>query len=104
ELKLESRTLHEDPAQVLMAISAAAAPKAASNEAPEAQRDLEDLLPEAGKRMLAGWLLKWAKARVRDRENLRFERTRLFGRVRRIFLAMGARLTEAGVLGDPRDV
>jgi pyruvate,water dikinase len=44
------------------------------------------------------------EARVRDRENLRFERTRLFGRVRRIFLAMGARLTEAGVLADPRDV
>jgi pyruvate,water dikinase len=41
---------------------------------------------------------------VRDRENLRFERTRLFGRVRRIFLAMGARLTEAGVLASPRDV
>ena len=54
--------------------------------------------PELGKRMLARWLLDWAKARVRDRENLRFERTRLFGRVRRIFLALGARLTEAGVL------
>jgi pyruvate,water dikinase len=41
---------------------------------------------------------------VRDRENLRFERTRLFGRVRRIFLALGARLTEAGVLDHSRDV
>ncbi len=36
ELKLESRTLHEDPAQVLMAIAAAAAPKAAgAGELPE---------------------------------------------------------------------
>jgi len=104
ELKLESRSLHEDPAQVLMAIAAAAALKAVSNETPEVERDLEDLISEPGKRMLAGWLLKWAKARVRDRENLRFERTRLFGRVRRIFLAMGARLTEAGVLANPRDV
>ena len=34
---------------------------------------------------------------MRDRENLRFERTRLFGRVRRIFLALGARLVEAAV-------
>jgi pyruvate,water dikinase len=104
ELKLESRSLHEDPGQVLMAIAAAATPKAASNEAPEIERSLEDLVPEPGKRMLAGWLLKWAKARVRDRENLRFERTRLFGRVRRIFLAMGGRLTEAGVLANSRDV
>jgi pyruvate,water dikinase len=53
---------------------------------------------------MARWLLDWAKARVRDRENLRFERTRLFGRVRRIFLALGARLTEARVLNASRDV
>ncbi len=103
ELKLESRTLHEDPVQVLMAIAAAAAPKAAS-EAAEAMPDLHDLVPELGKRMMARWLMSWARARVRDRENLRFERTRLFGRVRRIFLAVGGRLTEAGVLDHPRDI
>ena len=103
ELKLESRTLHEDPAQVLMAIAAAAAPKATGGVT-EGARDLHDLVPELGKRVLTRWLVKWAKARIRDRENLRFERTRLFGRVRRIFLAMGARMTEAGVLDQPRDV
>jgi pyruvate,water dikinase len=103
ELKLESRTLHEDPAQVLMAIAAAAAQKPAG-PAKLAERELEELIPEFGKRVLAGWLLAWAKARVRDRENLRFERTRLFGRVRRIFLAIGARLAETGVLDDRRDV
>lgn len=103
ELKLESRTLHEDPAQVLMAISAAAATRGAEG-AKEDERDLREIVPEFGKRVMARWLLDWAKARVRDRENLRFERTRLFGRVRRIFLALGARLTEAGVLNAPRDV
>ncbi|MFT3725069.1 MAG: PEP/pyruvate-binding domain-containing protein [Hyphomonadaceae bacterium] len=102
ELKLESRTLHEDPAQVLMAIAAATAPKAAGDVAADA-RDLHGLVPEFGKRVMARWLLKWAKARVRDRENLRFERTRLFGRVRRIFLAMGARMTETRVLDHSRD-
>ena len=103
ELKLESRTLHEDPAQVLMAISAAAATRGAE-AAKEDERDLREIVPEFGKRVVARWLLDWAKARVRDRENLRFERTRLFGRVRRIFLALGSRLTEAGVLNAPRDV
>jgi len=103
ELKLESRTLHEDPAQVLMAISAAAATRGAE-KLEEAEQDLREIIPEFGKRVVARWLLQWAKARVRDRENLRFERTRLFGRVRRIFLALGARLTEAGVLNDRRDV
>ena len=38
------------------------------------------------------------------RENLRFERTRVFGRVRRIVLAMGRVLTRRGALEDARDV
>jgi pyruvate,water dikinase len=104
DLKLESRTLHEDPSQVLMAVAAAAVPKGEPASAPAPARSLEEVVCAPAKRMTARWLLQWAKARVRDRENLRFERTRLFGRVRRIFLAMGARLTEAGVLAHPRDV
>ncbi len=103
ELKLESRTLHEDPAQVLKAIAAAAGTREGVR-VEEKPKDLHLLVQDPLKRMLGRWLLKWAKARVRDRENLRFERTRLFGRVRRIFLALGARLTEAGVLDDRRDV
>jgi pyruvate,water dikinase len=103
ELKLESLTLHEDPSQVLMAIAAAA--RSSGAERPkDAVRPLSDVVKSPLKRMQARWLLKWAKARVRDRENLRFERTRLFGRVRRIFLAIGARLAEAGVLVEKRDV
>ena len=43
-------------------------------------------------------------ARVRDRENLRLERTRLFGRVRRIFLELGRRLHALDLLDDPRDI
>ncbi len=103
ELKLESRTLHEDPAQVLKAIAAAAQTREGVR-VEDKPKDLHLLVQDPLKRMLARWLLGWAKTRVRDRENLRFERTRLFGRVRRIFLALGARLTEAGVLDDRRDV
>jgi len=103
ELKLESRTLHEDPTQVLMAIAAAAGARKAA-AAGEQKLDLHLLIPGFGRRVLARWLLQWAKARVRDRENLRFERTRLFGRVRRIFLALGARFAETDVLDDRRDV
>ena len=50
------------------------------------------------------WVLRHARARVRDRENLRLERTRLFGRVRRIFVEIGRRFHAAGLLADPRDV
>ena len=107
ELKLESLTLHEDPRPALMAIAAAArpGPLAVERSAFDAKTRLRALMPgKPVERMLALALLKWAKARVRDRENLRFERTRLFGRVRRIFLALGARFHEAGMLDDPRDV
>jgi phosphohistidine swiveling domain-containing protein len=49
-------------------------------------------------------VLRHARARVRDRENLRFERTRLFGRVRRIYLELGKRLHAVGRLAEPRDI
>ncbi|HWE47184.1 MAG TPA: PEP/pyruvate-binding domain-containing protein [Caulobacteraceae bacterium] len=106
ELKLESLTLHEDPRALLSAVSAAARgvaePRPASPDASETLGRLFRGKPL--KRLVAAWLLAWAKARVRDRENLRFERTRLFGHVRRIVRASGRRLTEAGVLDDEDDV
>jgi rifampicin phosphotransferase len=49
-------------------------------------------------------VLRNARARVRDRENLRLDRTRLFARVRRIFVEIGRRLHAQGLLDDPRDV
>jgi pyruvate,water dikinase len=55
-------------------------------------------------RQLATWAVQWAKARVRDRENLRFERTRVFGYARQIFLAMGQRLWAEHLLEQPRDI
>ncbi|MEM9386782.1 MAG: PEP/pyruvate-binding domain-containing protein [Pseudomonadota bacterium] len=121
ELKLESLTLHDDLQPLAFAVAAsaqaAAARPPAGTERGADQRDanatttrpprrtLASTFPSHPvKRWFAGRLLAWASARVRDRENLRFERTRLFGRVRRIFLAMGARLQEAGVLDDARQV
>jgi pyruvate,water dikinase len=108
ELKLESPTLHDDPSALLAAVAAAGRGDA------RADRPSELLSPQARlsllfkgrpvKRALASGLLRWTKARVRDRENLRFERTRLFGRVRRVMRAGGQRLAEAGVLNQADDV
>jgi pyruvate,water dikinase len=56
------------------------------------------------RRWVFGKVLDQARGRVRDRENLRFERTRVFGRVRRIFLELGRRFTALGWLDDARDV
>jgi len=49
-------------------------------------------------------VLRHARTRVRDRENLRLERTRLFGRVRRIFLELGRRFHALDLLDEPRDI
>jgi pyruvate,water dikinase len=56
------------------------------------------------RRLVFSWVLDNARARVRGRENLRFERTRLFARVRRIFVELGRRYHALGVLDDPRDI
>jgi phosphohistidine swiveling domain-containing protein len=103
ELKLESITLAEDPRPLLAAIAAAAQmPRAASAHATQSLDAVFAGKPL--KRFVLRGVLGWTKARVRDRENLRFERTRLFGRARRLFVAMGAQFHALGLIGEPRDV
>ena len=114
ELKLESTTLFEDPEPLLRSIGHAAARLARGQAfATGIQSAVREQAEERVRRALArrplrrvifAWVLRNARGRVRDRENLRFERTRLFGRVRRIFLEAGRRLFAEGVLDDPRDV
>lgn len=105
ELKLESITLSEDPRALLAAIAAAArttAPKVRATG--DADRIGTLFAGRPTRRALVRFALKLAKARVRDRENLRFERTRVFGQARRIFVAMGRQLHAHGALDEPRDV
>lgn len=56
------------------------------------------------KRHIFSWIIKMARKTVRERENLRFERTRLFGRVRKIFLAMGKKMVEENIISSERDI
>lgn len=110
ELKLESPTLVDDPTSLLRAIgqmarrtpSVAPAVRPASTAASQALAALYPRQPL--RRWLAQQVIIWAKGRVRDRENLRFERTRVFGYARQLFLAMGQRLCEAGLLDQPRQI
>jgi phosphohistidine swiveling domain-containing protein len=106
ELKLESRTLEEDPTPLLAAVAASAC----TAQRPRAARvdpmaELAALLASRPlRRAIATCLVRWAKGRVRDRENLRFERTRIFGRARRLFLAMGRQFVALGLIGNERDI
>lgn len=113
ELKLESQTLLDDPTPLLRSIGYAARRETTENDPGDVEQQMRS---EAEKRIDAAlqghplrgvvyrWVLRHARWRVRDRENLRFERTRLFGRVRRVFVEMGRRLAAEGVIHHYRDV
>ena len=114
ELKLEQITLRDDDTFLYTALKGylAAPPVTVSDmearehairadaEAKVAAHLGRDLI----KRRLFGFLLAGARRHVKNRENLRFARTRAFGLVRRIIVAMGRRLAEAARLDDATDV
>lgn len=114
ELKLESETLHENPRILLRSIGELArAPQHQSQAAKEgaidpAKRAEEQIHLALGrsplKLLLMDRVLRQARMRVRQRENLRFERTRLFGRVRTIFRECGKRMHTVRVLESPDDI
>ncbi len=112
ELKLESLTLLDDPTLFYRSLGRLAAQEqeharrqTSGNFREEAETRVRVALQKNWLRQAVfSWVLKNARERIRQRENLRFERTRVFGRVRRIFLEIGKRLSGEGVLNDPRDV
>jgi pyruvate,water dikinase len=111
ELKLETATLHDDPLPLLRGIGRLAQQEASStavsgNSLRDAahRRVGEALSRRPIRRLTFNWVLRHARARVRDRENLRLERTRLFGRVRRTFLEIGRRFSAVNILSVPRDI
>jgi phosphohistidine swiveling domain-containing protein len=117
ELKLESPTLRDDPLPLLRAVGHLARRfQAEGVEQPTGETPDQTLRRQAEGRIRSTlarrplhlfafrFVLAQARARVRDRENLRFERTRVFGRVRRIFVELGRRFYALGVLDDPRDI
>lgn len=50
------------------------------------------------------WSLRHARKAVRNRENTRFARTRIYGVARSMFQAIGAEFAARGVLVEPRDI
>ncbi|MDN5786897.1 PEP-utilizing enzyme, partial [Pseudorhodobacter sp.] len=104
ELKLESIPLTDDPSSLLQAIAASAMREAVAHHV-VSEPDWALLFPKNPiKRQFARWLIGWTKARVRDRENLRFERTRIFGYTRRVFLALGREFAARGLIATPRAI
>ncbi|HEV3049485.1 MAG TPA: PEP/pyruvate-binding domain-containing protein, partial [Longimicrobium sp.] len=108
ELKLEAASYADWPealVQALRACAAAGPGPAGSGEELRAQAEalVRERLP-AEQSPLFFAVVEQARRVVRERENTRFERTRAFGVIRRLFTNMGARLAAAGALADPHDV
>jgi pyruvate,water dikinase len=108
ELKLESIPLTVDPLPLYRAVGRAAesrlVPAHDAHARAAAERRVSACITDPVRRAIFARLLKATRDHLRDRENMRLERTRLFGRIRRIFLALGAKLVALDIIDEGRDV
>lgn len=110
ELKLESPTLTDDPLPLLRTVGYLAQ-RGIPGPAPgplHQKLATQELWEVVGPRPLRRWVLArvlgQTRRLVRNRENLRFERTRVFGQARRVFMELGKRFYALELLSDPRDI
>ncbi len=110
ELKLESQTLADDPLPMLRTVGQLADAESTNSGGLEnlrvnAEQSIDNSL---GRNSLRRWIFNFvlglARSRIRDRENLRFERTRVYGRVRAVFIESGKRLADLDVLKTADDI
>lgn len=116
ELKLEEPDLHDDPSFAIEAVASYVRMKSYSIEAMEEREKVikqkaeakvnESLVGIFGwiKKPFFKWILKHARSAVRDRENLRFDRTKTFGIVRHLFRGFGKNLAALNAIEQPNDV
>jgi pyruvate,water dikinase len=112
ELKLETITYNQNPAAfvaILQSYAQQPLPARAAHDEAAIRRRAEAEVGAALrfsplKKWLFGWLLRRTRTLVSSRENLRYERTRGFGVVRRIFVGIGRQFAAEGILDDARDI
>ncbi|HEU4996297.1 MAG TPA: PEP/pyruvate-binding domain-containing protein [Gemmatimonadaceae bacterium] len=114
ELKLEEPTLRDSPdfayeviRNYVMAHSAVDPAAIMGREAEirsRAEARTNQLLHSWWKRRVFRRILENARLGVKNRENMRFARTRIFGLVRELVRSLGAQLAQAGILDRADDV
>ncbi len=112
ELKLEEPDLHDDPSFVVFTIANYIKMKSYDIEAMERrEKEIKDKAEAKVHAALSGprkwlffWVLKQARKAVRNRENLRFLRTKIFGIARHLFRGIGRNLHQLGYLEEESDV
>lgn len=112
ELKFEERDLHDDPGFVVSNVASYVRMKSYSIEAMEIrERQIRDGAKQKVQDKLTGyrrwiyfWVLRHARIAVRNREDLRFDRTKSFGLVRHLMRAVGANFVKLGLLENEFDI
>ena len=112
EMKLEETDLFSDASYLFVCLKnylrSGTTDLASYEEREQALRQRAEKTMRAhlkGPRLLAySWSLKHARKAVRNRENTRFSRTRIYGVMRTLIQSMGADLCARGVLKSPRDI
>ena len=109
ELKLEALTLREDPLFLIRMVYSISMTKEVTehskrNISEEQKKIYENLKISPLKKFILKKTISYAKKFIRLRENLRYERTKVFGMVRKIMKKMGTYLKEENIIVHERDV
>lgn len=112
ELKLEEQDLHEDPSFIVGSVQSYIRTKSYHIEDMEKrEREIRANAEKKAKSLLKVWqkpiylwVLSQARKAVKNRENLRFARTKVFGISRHLFRGMGVNLCKLGHLASPKDI
>ena len=112
ELKLEEDDMYDNPAFIVKTVISYIKSKSydfsrmSQNEAKikeKAEQKVREKLKPL-KKIIYFWVLKHTRNAVRNRENLRFARTKVFGIARRLFKGIGHNLHQLKVIDSPKDV
>lgn len=112
ELKLEEQDLHDDPSFAVRAVVSYVRMKTYSIEDMEKREKEIRITSEAilnkqlkgFKKLFYYWILKQARKAVKNRENLRFLRTKIFGIARHLFRGVGHNFHQLKLIDESNDV
>jgi pyruvate,water dikinase len=103
ELKLESRTMNEQPELLIAILQGALAARVEGREVARGTNALPESRHRAlsaPRRLLLEAVGRWAVNSVYRREETRFRRSLIFGFTRKLFLAIGERFRELGFIDE----
>ena len=112
ELKLEEDDMHDNPAVIVNTVIDYIKSKSydfsqmSKNEIKIREKAEQKVKEKIGllKRILYFWILKHTRIAIKNRESLRFARTKVFGLARRLFKGIGYNFYQLKLISNPKDI